>query len=129
MVDSLTDPAGRRCTTCYIAAFAPDRGESVNTLIADPPPGAPVPPILPPRDGFLFLDREKFAVAAGDGYDPTATLASNLGPDNIIDILSDNPDDASQSLLAPHRFTGRRDVRPETIRAVAGLASDRAAAR
>src|SRR5918995_2426022 len=44
----------------YIAAFAPDRGESVNTLIADPPPGAPVPPILPPRDGFLFLDREKF---------------------------------------------------------------------
>ena len=44
----------------YIAAFAPDAGESVNTLIADPPPGAPVPPILPPKDGFLFLDREKF---------------------------------------------------------------------
>ena len=51
----------------YIAAFAPDSGESVNTLIADPPPGAPVPPILPPRDGFLFLDREKFhASFAGD---------------------------------------------------------------
>jgi pimeloyl-ACP methyl ester carboxylesterase len=45
----------------YIAAFAADQGESVNTLIADPPPGAPVPPILPPQDGFLFLDREKFA--------------------------------------------------------------------
>ena len=45
----------------YIAAFAPDAGESVNTLIAEPPPGAPVPPILPPVDGFLFLDREKFA--------------------------------------------------------------------
>jgi pimeloyl-ACP methyl ester carboxylesterase len=45
----------------YIAAFAPDTGESVNALIADPPPGAPVPPILPPQDGFLFLDREKFA--------------------------------------------------------------------
>jgi pimeloyl-ACP methyl ester carboxylesterase len=44
----------------YITAFAPDKGESVNTLIADPPPGAPVPPILPPKDGFLFLDREKF---------------------------------------------------------------------
>jgi pimeloyl-ACP methyl ester carboxylesterase len=44
----------------YIAAFAPDKGESVNTLIADPPPGAPVPPILPPQDGFLLLDREKF---------------------------------------------------------------------
>ena len=51
----------------YIAAFAPDTGESVNTLIADPPPGAPVPPILPPRDGFLFLDREKFPASfAGD---------------------------------------------------------------
>ncbi|MEW2502789.1 alpha/beta hydrolase [Amycolatopsis sp. NPDC047767] len=44
----------------YIAAFAPDKGESVNTLIADPPPGAPVPPILPPQNGFLFLDKEKF---------------------------------------------------------------------
>jgi pimeloyl-ACP methyl ester carboxylesterase len=51
----------------YIAAFAPDKGESVNTLIADPPPGAPVPPILPPRDGFLFLDRDKFPASfAGD---------------------------------------------------------------
>jgi pimeloyl-ACP methyl ester carboxylesterase len=47
----------------YIAAFAPDRGESVSSLIKDPPPGAPVPPILPPQDGFLFLDRAKFAAA------------------------------------------------------------------
>ena len=54
-------------TLVYITAFAPDKGESVNTLIADPPPGAPVPPILPPVDGFLFLDREKFAASfAGD---------------------------------------------------------------
>ena len=45
----------------YIAAFAPDKGESVSSLIANPPPGAAVPPILPPQDGFLFLDREKFA--------------------------------------------------------------------
>ena len=45
----------------YIAAFAPDKDESVDTLIADPPPGAPVPPILPPQDGFLALDREKFS--------------------------------------------------------------------
>ncbi|MFD5411865.1 alpha/beta fold hydrolase [Streptomyces nojiriensis] len=51
----------------YIAAFAPDKGESVSTLIADPPPGAPVPPILPPDNGFLFLDRDKFAESfAGD---------------------------------------------------------------
>lgn len=47
----------------YIAAFAPDKGESVQTLIANPPPGAPVPPILPPRGGLLFLDRAKFADA------------------------------------------------------------------
>ena len=51
----------------YIAGFAPDSGESVNTLIANPAPGAPVPPILPPQDGFLFLDRDKFhASFAGD---------------------------------------------------------------
>ena len=45
----------------YITAFAPDKGESVSSLIKNPPPGAPVPPILPPQDGYLFLDREKFA--------------------------------------------------------------------
>jgi pimeloyl-ACP methyl ester carboxylesterase len=51
----------------YVTAFAPDAGESVNTLIANPPPGAPVPPILPPTDGYLFLDRQKFASSfAGD---------------------------------------------------------------
>jgi pimeloyl-ACP methyl ester carboxylesterase len=44
----------------YIAAFAPDKGESVSKLIANPVPGAPVPPILPPQNGFLFLDRAKF---------------------------------------------------------------------
>jgi len=47
----------------YIAAFAPDKGESVATLIANPAPGASVPPILPPQDGFLMLDREKFAAS------------------------------------------------------------------
>ena len=47
----------------YIAAFAPDKGESVAALIKDPQPGAPVPPILPPQDGFLFLDRAKFAAS------------------------------------------------------------------
>jgi pimeloyl-ACP methyl ester carboxylesterase len=47
----------------YIAAFAPDKGESVATLIKDPPPGAPVPPILPPVDGLLLLDRAKFAAS------------------------------------------------------------------
>jgi len=51
----------------YITAFAPDKGESVSTLIKDPPPGAPVPPILAPQDGYLFLDKEKFPASfAGD---------------------------------------------------------------
>jgi hypothetical protein len=47
----------------YIAAFAPDKGESVASLIKGPAPGAPVTPILPPQDGFLFLDRAKFAAS------------------------------------------------------------------
>jgi len=66
----------------YIAAFAPDEGESVNTLIADPPPDAPVPPILPPQDGFLFLDREKFhASFAGDvDGDKAAFMADSQVP-------------------------------------------------
>jgi pimeloyl-ACP methyl ester carboxylesterase len=51
----------------YIAAFALDKGESVASLIKDPPPGAPVPPILPPVDGFLLLDKAKFPASfAGD---------------------------------------------------------------
>jgi pimeloyl-ACP methyl ester carboxylesterase len=51
----------------YITAFAPDKGESVNSLIKDPPPDAPVPPILPPNDGYLFLDKSKFRASfAGD---------------------------------------------------------------
>ncbi|HUD73167.1 MAG TPA: alpha/beta hydrolase [Dongiaceae bacterium] len=54
----------------YIAAFAPDKGESVASLIKDPPPGAAVPPILPPQDGYLFLDREKFAASFAADVDP-----------------------------------------------------------
>jgi pimeloyl-ACP methyl ester carboxylesterase len=47
----------------YITAFAPDKGESVASLIQNPAPGAPVPPILPPQDGYLFLDRAQFRAA------------------------------------------------------------------
>jgi len=54
----------------YIAAFAPDAGESVEALIANPPPGAPVPPILPPQDGFLFLDKAKFAASFAADVEP-----------------------------------------------------------
>jgi pimeloyl-ACP methyl ester carboxylesterase len=62
----------------YITAFAPDKGESVSTLIKDPPPGAPVPPILPPQDGYLFLDRAKFPASfAGDVEAKTAAFMAD----------------------------------------------------
>jgi pimeloyl-ACP methyl ester carboxylesterase len=54
----------------YVAAFAPDAGESVASLIKDPPAGAPVPPILPPQDGYLALDRAKFAASFAADIDP-----------------------------------------------------------
>ncbi len=54
----------------YITVFAPDRGESVATLIKDPPPGATVPPILPPTDGFLSLDKTKFAASFAPDVSP-----------------------------------------------------------
>jgi pimeloyl-ACP methyl ester carboxylesterase len=54
----------------YIAAFAPDQGESVSSLIKDPPPGAPVPPILPPQDGYLFLSKEKFPASFAADVEP-----------------------------------------------------------
>jgi pimeloyl-ACP methyl ester carboxylesterase len=59
----------------YVAAFAPDQGESVASLIANPPAGAPVPPILPPQDGFLLLDPDKFAASfAADVGEPKASF-------------------------------------------------------
>ena len=66
----------------YITAFAPDRGESVATLIKDPPPGAPVPPILPTEDGYLFLDRAKFhaSFAADVDSEEAAFMADSQVP-------------------------------------------------
>ena len=66
----------------YIAAFAPDSGESVSSLIKDPPPGAPVPPILPPQDGYLFLDKAKFpaAFAADVDAEKAAFMADSQVP-------------------------------------------------
>jgi pimeloyl-ACP methyl ester carboxylesterase len=62
----------------YVAAFAPDKGESVSTLIKDPPPGAPVPPILPPQNGYLLLDKSKFPASfAGDVEEEKAAFMAD----------------------------------------------------
>lgn len=75
-----TDP--KVASVVYIAAFAPDAGESVSSLIANPPDGAPVPPILPPVDGFLLLDKSKFreSFAADVRPDLAAFLADSQVP-------------------------------------------------
>ena len=66
----------------YIAAFALDDGESVSSLIKDPPPGASVPPILPPVDGYLFLDQTKFpsSFAADVDAEKAAFMADSQVP-------------------------------------------------
>ncbi|MFB9978737.1 alpha/beta fold hydrolase [Mesorhizobium kowhaii] len=74
-----TDP--KVAAVVYIAAFAPDAGESVSTLIANPPPGASVPPILPPVDGFLMLDKDKFA--ASFAADVRPSLASFMADSQV----------------------------------------------
>src|SRR5437764_3941857 len=73
----------------YIAAFALDKNESVSSLIKDPPPGAPVPPILPPVDGYLFLDKTKFAssFAADVDAEKAAFMADSQVPWGV-DALS-----------------------------------------
>jgi pimeloyl-ACP methyl ester carboxylesterase len=75
-----TDP--KVAALVYIAGFAPDRGESVASLIKDPPPGAPVPPILAPQNGYLFLDKAKFhaSFAADVDADRAAFLADSQVP-------------------------------------------------
>ena len=65
----------------YITAFALDKGESVSALIANPPPGASAPPILPPVDGFLLLDREKFA--ASFAADVRPEIAAFMGDSQV----------------------------------------------
>ena len=66
----------------YIAGFVPDKGESVNTLIGGFPKDGPQPPILPPQDGFLFLDREKFhdSFAADVSAEDAAFMADSQVP-------------------------------------------------
>jgi pimeloyl-ACP methyl ester carboxylesterase len=97
----------------YIAAFAPDSGESVNTLIADPPPNAPVPPILPPQDGFLFLDKDKFAGSFAADVDPdlAAFMADSQVPWGIdaLGWCDHRAGVAEQAELVPRHDRGQDD--------------------
>jgi pimeloyl-ACP methyl ester carboxylesterase len=74
-----TDP--KVAALVYITAFAPDKGESVETLIKSAPPGAPVPPIMPPQDGYLFLDTTKFR--ASFAADVSEAKAAFLGDSQV----------------------------------------------
>src|SRR2546422_4691136 len=75
----------------YVAGFAPDRGESVETLIKNPPPGVPAPPILPPQDGFLSLDRSKFAASFAADVNPglAAFMADSQVPWGVQALSGD----------------------------------------
>jgi pimeloyl-ACP methyl ester carboxylesterase len=66
----------------YIAGFAPDTGESIETLSANPPPGSTAPPFTPPEDGFIFLDQSKFvaAFAADVNAEEAAFMAASQVP-------------------------------------------------
>jgi pimeloyl-ACP methyl ester carboxylesterase len=63
----------------YVTAFAPDKGESAASLIKNAPQGAPAPPILPPQDGYLFLDKAKFP----------AFFAADVSPD-VASFMADS---------------------------------------
>jgi pimeloyl-ACP methyl ester carboxylesterase len=81
----------------YVAALAPDKGESVAALIKDPPPGAAVPPILPPQDGYIFLDNAKFP----------ASFAADVSPEAAAFMADSRHPSRSRKLKA---FPGEPDV-------------------
>jgi pimeloyl-ACP methyl ester carboxylesterase len=99
----------------YITAFAPDRGESVATLIKDPPPGAPVPPILPPQDGYLFLDKAKFRASFAADVDPetAAFMADSQVPWGLgaLSGAISEPAWRTQAKLVPGGHRGPDDSR------------------
>ena len=109
----------------YITAFAPDQGESVSSLIANPPPGAPVPPILPPKDGYLFLDRAKFA--ASFAADVEADVASFMADSQVpwgVDALAGAVTDPAWKTKPRHYLVATEDkmIPPQAQRAMAGRA-------
>ena len=109
----------------YITAFAPDKGESVASLIANPPPGAPVPPILPPKDGYLFLDRTKFAASFAADVEPD--LASFMADSQVpwgVDALSGAVSQPAWKTKPSYYLVATEDkmIPPPAQRAMAGRA-------
>src|ERR1700733_4227780 len=106
----------------YVAAFAPDKGEAVNTLIAGFPADGPQPPILPPRDGFLFLDRDKFhASFAGDLPAGQAAFMADSQVPWGVDALGGTISEAAWR-IKPSRYlltTQDRMIPPSAQRAMA----------
>jgi pimeloyl-ACP methyl ester carboxylesterase len=106
----------------YITAFAPDKGESVASLIANPPPGAPVPPILPPKDGYLFLDRSKFAASfAADVEVGTAAFMADSQVPWGLDALSGAVTEPAWRIKPSHYLVASEDkmIPPPAQRAMA----------
>jgi pimeloyl-ACP methyl ester carboxylesterase len=109
----------------YITAFAPDKGESVASLIANPPPGAPVPPILPPKDGYLFLDRTKFATSfAADVEADTASFMADSQVPWGVDALSGAVTEPAWRTKPSYYLVASEDkmIPPPAQRAMAGRA-------
>ena len=109
----------------YIAAFAPDKGESVSSLIANPPAGAPVPPILPPVDGFLFLDKDKFAAsfAADVDVDVASFMADSQVPWGVEALAGAVTDPAWKSKPSYYLVASEdRMIPPAAQRMMAGRA-------
>ena len=109
----------------YIAAFAPDKGKSVSSLIANPPAGAPVPPILPPVDGFLFLDKDKFAAsfAADVDADVASFMANSQVPWGVEALTGAVTDPAWKSKPSYYLVASEdRMIPPAAQRMMAGRA-------
>lgn len=109
----------------YITAFAPDKGESVSSLIANPPPGAPVPPILPPKDGYLFLDRARFADSFAADVEPG--LASFMADSQVpwgVDALAGAVSEPAWKTKKTYYLVATEDkmIPPPAQRAMAGRA-------
>jgi pimeloyl-ACP methyl ester carboxylesterase len=109
----------------YITAFAPDKRESVASLIANPPPGAPVPPILPPKDGYLFLDRAKFAASFAADVEPeTASFMADSQVPWGLDALKGAVSEPAWKTKPSYYLVATEDkmILPPAQRAMAGRA-------